>query len=90
MSRTNIQTTDGAYMDEQDVADLRAIELALMNPRSGTPAALALDELSAHANKLDAQRFPRSSHPVTGALCFCQAFCEGAACHCWCHEGESP
>lgn len=75
-------------MDEQDLTDLRVIELALSNPRSGTPDALVLEQLAHQSRRLDAQRFPRSSHPVTGALCFCQAFCEGAACHCWCHEGE--
>jgi hypothetical protein len=85
-----MQTTDGAHMDEQDMTDLRVIELALMNPRSGTPAAQALEQLTAQVGKLDAQRYPRTTHPVSGALCFCKAFCEGASCHCWCHEGESP
>jgi hypothetical protein len=81
---------DGAVMDEKDLADLRAIELALQNPRSGSPAAQALEQLALEAGQRDEQRFPNSIQPRTGALCFCRAYCEGGACHCWCHAKESP
>lgn len=77
-------------MDELDVTDLRVIELALMNPRSGTPAAQMLEQLTAEARRADLERLPRTIDAATGALCFCQSFCEGAGCHCWCHDGESP
>lgn len=91
MTLTNIHgDVDGAIMDDDDKADLLAIELALQNPRSGTPAAAALDQLAARTHQRDAQLFPSTSHRRTGALCFCQAYCSGDACHCWCHDGESP
>jgi hypothetical protein len=77
-------------MDEEDLADLRAIELALQNPRSGTPAAQALEQLALDASQRDEQMFPASIQPSTGALCFCLAYCEGVACHCWCHIQEKP
>jgi hypothetical protein len=91
MILTNIHIdVDGAIMDDNDVADLRAIELALQNPRSGTPAAAALDQLAAQIHQRDVQLFPTISHPRTGALCFCQTYCSGDTCRCWCHAGESP
>lgn len=82
--------SDGAIMDEKDLADLRAIELALQNPRPGTAAASMLEQLTTEAKRQDAQLFPTESHPITGALCFCRAYCEGAACQCWCHTGSAP
>lgn len=92
MILTNIHSdVDGAIMDDNDdMADLRAIELALQNPRSGTSGAVALDQLTARIHQRDAQLFPSISHPRTGALCFCPTYCSGDACHCWCHAGESP
>jgi hypothetical protein len=80
----------GAVMNEKDAADLRAIELALQNPRSGTPAAQALEQLALEASQRDEHMFPNSVQPRTGALCFCGAYCEGGACYCWCHAEESP
>lgn len=88
MSKNIYHIPDGAIMDKQDLTDLHVIELALQNPRPGSPAASVLERLTAQAQKQDAQRFPSVAHPSTGALCFCRAFCEGAACHCWCHTGE--
>lgn len=91
MSYTNIRLArDGVIMDDNDWSDLRVIELALQNPRPGTPAALSLEQIAAKATERDAQRFPSTTHPRSGALCFCRAYCEGASCHCWCHRGESP
>lgn len=79
--------SDGGIMDEDDIADLLAIELALQNPRPGTPAAKTLEQLNARARELDGRMFPTSSHPTSGALCFCRVHCAGERCHCWCHEG---
>jgi hypothetical protein len=91
MILTNIHIdVDGAIMDDDDMADLRVIELALQNPRSGTPAAATLDHLIARVQRRDAHLFPTISHPRTGALCFCRTHCSGDPCRCWCHAGESP
>jgi hypothetical protein len=89
MTTNNMAWGGVGIMDDDDMADLLAIHLALQNPRAGTPAALALEGLAARARERDAQRFPAMSHPVSGSLCFCQAHCAGR-CHCWCHAGESP
>jgi hypothetical protein len=89
MSSTNNIASDGGIMDDNDMVDLRAIELALQNPKPGTPAARTLEQLAARARELDAQMFPTSSHPTSGLLCFCRAHCAGTHCHCWCHAGES-
>lgn len=78
--------TDGATMDEHDLVDLRVIELTLQNPKPGTLAASAVQRLIELRNKRDEQRFPAASHPITGALCFCQSHCQGPTCECWCHH----
>lgn len=90
MSKNIYFASDGAIMDEHDLAELRLIELALQNPRPGTPAAARLEQLAAESRKRDAERFPTATHSSTGALCFCQVRCEGGACRCWCHTGETP
>lgn len=76
-------------MDEDDLADLRVIELALQNPRPGSLAARVIHHLSEQSRARDAKRFPTLAHAITGALCFCQSHCEGANCHCWCHDMEA-
>jgi hypothetical protein len=76
-------------MDERDWTDLRVIELALRNPRSGTPEAETLRQLSAQCHEQDSRQFPTATHPRTGALCFCRVHCDGARCRCWCHDTES-
>jgi hypothetical protein len=76
--------------DDDDLADLFAIELALQNPVGGTVSALALEQLNARARERDARMFPSVFNPISGALCFCQKHCVGEYCHCWCHVGESP
>jgi hypothetical protein len=89
MNLTNIHIdVDGAIMDDNDVVDLRVIELALQNPRSGTIAGAVLDELATRTRQRDMQHFPTVSHPRTGALCFCRSHCSGDPCQCWCHAGE--
>lgn len=89
MKMNNI-AVDGGFMDDDDMEDLLAIELALQNPRKGTSANQLLEALGAQARERDARNFPTISHPLSGALCFCLAHCSGAHCRCWCHAGESP
>jgi hypothetical protein len=81
---------DGEITVDPDLVDLRSIELALANPRSGSPAALELEKLAAATLRHDELLLISMMQPSTGALCFCKKYCYGADCVCWCHPEGWP